>query len=78
MGTFYVGFSVEAAISLSFNSFSILTEFLEIHFFVVFRFFQQKHLDFSIEKIILKLVRGKYYLEFSVEAAVSLSFYFLF
>ena len=35
---YYIGFSVEAeaAISLSFYSFSILNEVLEIHFFLLF------------------------------------------
>ena len=47
--------SLEAAISLSFDSFSILTEVLEIHFVTFFRLFEKKYLDFSVEKI-LKLL----------------------
>ena len=37
-GTYYLELSVEAAISLSFDYFSIMTEVLEIHLFFTFDF----------------------------------------
>ena len=47
---FYLKFSVEAAISLSFDSFSmILIEVLENHFLTFFRVFEKKNLDCSVE-----------------------------
>ena len=39
---FYLEFSVRAAISLSFDSFSILTELLEIHFWTFVDFWKKK------------------------------------
>ena len=54
VGFFYLEFSLEAAVSFSFDYFSILTEVLEIHFFTFFRLFL---IDFCV----------KIYLEVSLE-----------
>ena len=45
---FYLEFSVEAAISLSFDYFSIVTQVLKIHFLTFFRLFEKIYLDFSV------------------------------
>ena len=47
-------------------------------FFKTFFDFLKKNVDFNMEKIIFKLVKGIFHLEFSSEAAISLSFDYFF